>query len=59
MCRKSEPSKEGKVLLDVLKQAVTKTLERKRRLGQYSVRWIKGKMVILGDDAPKPNVGAN
>jgi hypothetical protein len=50
---KTEPSEKGKVMLESLQQAVTKALERKRRLGQYSFTWKNGKVIISGDDAPK------
>lgn len=39
--------------LDCLRQAVSKTLERKRRLGHYSVQWSGGRIFAVGDDAPK------
>lgn len=47
------PSKEGQVLLDALQKAVTQTLEKKRRLGQYAVTWQDGEPVVAGEDAPK------
>ncbi len=37
------PSAEGKRMLESLRQAVGKALERKRRLGQYAVVWQHGK----------------
>ena len=45
-------SPEGLWQLETLRQAVSKTLERKRRLGQYAVIWKNGKPVIMGEDAP-------
>lgn len=45
-------------MLRYLQQAVLNALERKRRLGQYSVSWKNGKVVICGDDAPKANEDA-
>jgi len=39
---KKVPSKEGQVLLETLQKAVTDTLEKKRRLGQYAVVWRNG-----------------
>jgi hypothetical protein len=39
--------------LEVLKKAVAKALEKKRRLGQYYVVWKDGKPVVIGEDAPK------
>ena len=46
--RKTVPSAEGKLLLETLKKAVTGTLEKKRRLGQYAVVWQDGKPVKTG-----------
>jgi hypothetical protein len=40
-------------MLDCLQIAVSKTLERKRRLGQYSVQWKDNSPFIEGDDAPE------
>ncbi len=45
------PSAETKKILDSLRKTVAKTLERKRRLGQYAVVWQDGKAVAIGDDA--------
>lgn len=39
--------------LEILRQAVGKTLEQKRRLGHYAVIWKDGKPVLTGEDAPK------
>ncbi|MGR9087822.1 MAG: hypothetical protein ACU841_12220 [Gammaproteobacteria bacterium] len=47
-----EPSEYGKIVLVSLKEAVTKALERKRRLGQYAVFWENGEIIYKGDDAP-------
>jgi hypothetical protein len=57
--RKTTPSKEGQVALDTLQEAVRKTLEKKKRLGQYSVSWQDGKPVITGEDAPRNTESAN
>ncbi|MEL6351578.1 MAG: hypothetical protein AAFR58_07425 [Cyanobacteria bacterium J06627_28] len=38
--------------LDALREAVAKTLERKRRLGHYAVVWRDGKPIAIGEDAP-------
>jgi hypothetical protein len=46
------PSTEAQVTLDCLRNAVSKALERKRRLGQYSVQWKDNAPFIEGDDAP-------
>lgn len=48
----STPSPEGQRQLETLLQAVEKTLEKKRRLGQYAVTWKDGKPVIAGEDVP-------
>jgi len=52
---KQEPSKEGRELLEGLRQSVANALERKRRLGQYAVTWQDGKPLARGDDAPLLN----
>jgi hypothetical protein len=41
-------------VLEALQQAVTAELERKRRLGHYSVTWEDGRAVLQGPDAPQP-----
>lgn len=48
--QKTTPSEEGKIRLKSLQNAVTETLERKRRLGQYAVIWQNGKPVVTGED---------
>lgn len=53
--RKTTPSQEGQQQLDTLRKAVGKTLEKKRRLGQYAVTWKDGKPVVQGEDAPGAN----
>lgn len=53
--RKTNPSADGKRILETLQQAVDKTLEKKRRLGQYAVIWKNGKPVMTGKDAPRTN----
>ena len=50
--QKSTTYKEAKLLLDALQQAVTKTLDKKRRLGHYAVIWDGGKPMMRGEDAP-------
>jgi hypothetical protein len=47
---KSLVSKEDQVMLETLKQAVAKALERKRRLGQYAVVWRNGRPTKIGND---------
>lgn len=54
----SEPSKptlspDTQAMLDCLRLAVSKTLERKRRLGQYTVQWSGKAPFAIGDDAPE------
>jgi len=41
-------------VLEALQQAVTAELERKRRLGHYTVTWEEGRAVLQGPDAPQP-----
>jgi len=48
-----QPSADSLVMLAVLREAVAKALEKKRRLGQYAVVWDGNKVVMIGDDAPK------
>ena len=40
-------STEDQQALDALRSAVSETLERKRRLGQYAVIWRDGKVVRI------------
>ena len=49
------PSPEALAMLKVLQTAVTKALERKRKLGQYAVVWQNGEPVLIGEDAPPSN----
>ncbi len=48
------PSIKGQIILKALRDAVTKNLEKKRRLGHYIVIWQDGRPVLVGEDAPKP-----
>ena len=48
------PSQDTQKMLDVMRQAVEKALDRKKRLGQYAVIWQDGKPVLIGEDAPEP-----
>lgn len=50
--KKELPSQEGQQILEILKQSVSKALEKKRRLGQYAVVWKNGRPVATGEDAP-------
>ncbi|MEQ1636005.1 MAG: hypothetical protein ABL903_04885 [Methylococcales bacterium] len=47
------PNAATQATLDCLRLAVSKTLERKRRLGQYSVQWNGADPFAVGDDAPE------
>ncbi|MBF0245550.1 MAG: hypothetical protein HQL31_09820 [Planctomycetes bacterium] len=42
--------------LNALQLAASEVLEKKRRLGQYAVIWENGSPVMVGDDAPKPEI---
>ena len=47
------PTPEGMATLMVLRQAVARALDRKRRLGQYAVVWQNGQAIeIAADDLP-------
>jgi len=47
------PSPQAQAMLKALKEAVRKSLDRKKRLGQYAVTWQDGRPVLVGEDAPK------
>lgn len=47
------PSAQAKAMLQSLQNAVDKSLERKRKLGQYAVVWQNGQALQIGADAPK------
>jgi hypothetical protein len=50
------PSPESIVVLNALRAAVAKELDRKKRLGHYYVIWEDNRIVLIGDDAPQtPN----
>jgi hypothetical protein len=46
------PSQDSQAMLDTLKIAVNKTLDKKKRLGQYAVIWSGDKPVLVGEDIP-------
>ncbi len=48
-----EISLEGLLMLQSLRDAVKKELERKTRLGHYFVTWENGKIIFTGEDKPK------
>jgi hypothetical protein len=45
------PNADTQATLDCLRQAVSKTLELKRRLGQYLVQWTGNAPFAVRDDA--------
>lgn len=47
------PSTQTKAMLQALQAAVTKNLDKKKKLGQYAVVWHNGRPVQTGADAPK------
>lgn len=47
------PSPKAMAMLKALQEAVSRNLEKKRRLGQYAVVWQNGRPVQSGDDVPK------
>ncbi|EQD40935.1 hypothetical protein B2A_10863 [mine drainage metagenome] len=47
------PSAEGQRMLESLRRAVVKVLERKRRLGQYAVIWQHGKPAMVNGEAAR------
>jgi hypothetical protein len=46
------PSPESIVVLNALRTAVAKELDKKKRLGHYYVGWQGDRVVFIGDDAP-------
>ncbi|MDC9728525.1 MAG: hypothetical protein PSN04_04245, partial [Methyloprofundus sp.] len=49
------PSQDSQAMLDTLKIAVNKSLDKKKRLGQYAVVWSDDKAVLVGEDRPEEN----
>lgn len=49
-----QPTKETLLALESLKQAVSKALDRKRRLGQYAVVFEGNRTIYLGADTDRP-----
>jgi len=47
------PSQDSQAMLDTLRTAVNKTLDKKKRLGQYAVVWSGDKAVLVGEDRPE------
>ncbi|MEI6068457.1 MAG: hypothetical protein WCP96_14030 [Methylococcaceae bacterium] len=50
------PSPEALAILKALQAAVSKNLDKKKRLGHYAVIWKDGGPVLMGDDAPKSSL---
>jgi hypothetical protein len=48
----TSPSSQTEVMLRTLQDAVAKSLDKKRRLGQYFVTWHNGQPVLTGTDKP-------
>ncbi len=49
--RSNTPSAEGQRQLEILRQAIRTTMEKKRCLGQYAVVWKNGKTVVIGKNS--------
>lgn len=49
----ASPSPQGQAMLEAMREAMRKNLERKQRLGHYIVIWEDGKPVQVGEDAPE------
>lgn len=47
------PSAQAQAMLQALQAAVAKSLDKKRKLGQYAVVWQNGQPLQTGADAPK------
>jgi len=48
-----KPSDEALVMLESLRRAVEKALDKKARLGQYAVAWKDGSPHFIGPGAPE------
>jgi hypothetical protein len=46
------PSPDSQIMLETLKTAVKKALDKKKRLGQYAVVWSDNKPAFLGEEIP-------
>lgn len=49
----TSPSPQTQLMLRTLQDAVAKSLDKKRRLGQYAVTWSNGQPVLSGTDKPE------
>lgn len=52
----AKPSPQAQAMLKALQEAVTNSLERKQRLGQYAVVWQDGRPTRIGGEAEKVEV---
>jgi len=50
MTKRKEPLDESLEILESLRKAVAKALEKKRRLGQYAVVWGDNGVEVIGDE---------
>ena len=48
-----QPSEKSQIILSSVKKAVANALEKKCKLGQYSVVWEDNMLVYRGEDAPQ------
>lgn len=48
-----KPTTRSIEILNTLRTVAAKTLDKKKRLGQYVVIWDNNKPVLIGDDKPK------
>ena len=58
----TSPSPQTQLMLQALQDAVGKSLDKKRLLGQYAVTWHNGQPVFSGTDKPESvqqSVGQN
>lgn len=53
------PSQDTLQALEALRRAVNKALDKKKRLGQYAVVWIDGKVTYIGDNPPSESTQIN
>ena len=51
MITSQTPTEDSQIMLETLKEAVKKALDKKRRLGQYAVVWSDDKAVLIGDES--------
>jgi hypothetical protein len=50
------PSPQALEMLKALQEAVSNSLERKQKLGQYAVVWQDGRPVLIGDVTKKAGI---